>query len=1195
MTTANQISLLDDFIAQLPQRAGYRHTWGNLSGSAFSLALANAARTTLTAFVVVTTDNASSQRLAQDLNFYLGNDADLPILQFSDCETLPYDIFSPHQDITSERLATLYRLPRLTRGIVLVSVVTLMQRLPPRSYLDNTTLLINAKQRLNREILCKQLAAAGYRAVNTVMERGEFAVRAELIDLYPMGAALPYRIDFCDEVINSLRIFDPDTQRSHDFVQSIYVLPAREFPVDETAIQHFRTAWRNAFDNNADSAVYRDVSKGLAPAGIEYYLPLFFTKLATLFDYLPSDVVVVNPHNLVAAAEGFWTEIVNRYAANRYNHDRPSLPPHMLYLRVNEVFAALNAYPRIIYHQNYQEVNAGTINFPTAILPNLTIDVRAARPLARLLDFIATFSGRILIVAESLGRREALLEIFATANLQFTLISSWLDFITSKVRLAIGIAPLEHGLLLSTPDAIALITEHQLFGEQAMQRRRRERQGRDADAIIRDLTELQIGAPVVHENHGIGRYQGLVRLSVDGIDAEFFNLEYADGDKLYVPIAALHLVSRYTGVDPEHAPLHKLGSGQWDKAKAKAAERARDVAVELLDLYAQRAARVGRALSVPNDQYLAFAANFPFETTPDQQAAIDATLQDLAALRPMDRVICGDVGFGKTEVALRAAFIAAHSGSQVALLVPTTLLAQQHYQTFSDRFAGWPMRIESISRFRNKQQQDEILAELTAGNVDIIIGTHKLLQEGVIFKNLGLVIIDEEHRFGVRQKEALKALRSSVDLLTLTATPIPRTLNMAVSGLREISIIATPPAKRLAIQTFIRVWNHNLLREAMLREIKRGGQVYFLHNEVATIDKMALTVAELLPEASVRIAHGQMPTRELERVMLDFYHQRFNVLVCSSIIETGIDVPSANTIIINRADRFGLAQLHQLRGRVGRSHHRAYAYLIVPEKTAMTADAVKRLEAIENLGDLGVGFTLANHDLEIRGAGELLGEEQSGQMQEVGFTLYQELLNRAISDLKSGKQPELNRPLAVNSEIELHVPALIPEDYVLDVHTRLILYKRIANATTDAELRALHVELIDRFGLLPEPAATLLRVTELKLRARQLGINKMELSAAGGRLVFHATPRIDHNVIIKLIHTHNQIYRLDGQDKLRITAPLPTTAIRLAAAEYLIAILTPDGKAPLPPNALAELPKSNNIDTRTKRSSTSGRITRQNK
>ncbi len=1172
----------DPLAPPLPQRANLRITWGQLHGSALGLAVAKAALSSKALLVVVTEDMTTAARLEQDLRFYLGTSGQeetaLPVFRFPDWETLPYDVFSPHQDIISERLIALYHLPKASAGILLVPVATLMQRLAPRDYLDASVLLLDVGQRLNREELRLRLEAVGYRAVTTVMERGEFAVRGSLFDLYPMGAKLPYRIDLCDDVVDSIRIFDPSSQRSRETIPSIRLLPAREFPFDKDAILRFQKNWRTMLDPEPGGSVYRDVNRGLTPAGIEYYLPLFFAETATLFDYLPKNSIVVGTGNLEQVADAFWQEVGTRFTTARENGERPILPPSSLYLKTHEVFAGINTHPRVVFYSEPQEPRAGTHNFATEAPPNLSINksptqARDAEPAARLVEFIKGFAGRVLFTAETNGRREILLDVLKEAHLQPTLVSGWRDFVAGTATLAIAVAPLEHGLLLQGAQPLACITEQQLFGEQVMQRRRRDRdrKGYDPDAIVRDLTELHVGAPVVHEVHGIGRFQGLMHLAVDGIDTEFLLLEYAGGDKLYVPVAALQLVSRYVGIDPEQAPLHRLGSGQWDKAKSRAAERAHDVAAELLDLYAQRAARAGHAFTVEPDQYRTFAAGFPFETTPDQQDAIDATLADLGAERPMDRVVCGDVGFGKTEVALRAAFVAVLGGRQVVLLVPTTLLAEQHYQTFIDRFAGWPVQIAVMSRFRSKKQQDELLVKLASGGVDIVIGTHKLLQEGVTFKNLGLAIIDEEHRFGVRQKDALKALRTSVDLLTLTATPIPRTLNMALSNLRSLSIIATPPARRLAIQTFVKTWDDALLREAMLREIKRGGQVYFLHNEVNTIERMARSVEELLPEATVRIAHGQMRERDLERVMLDFYHQRFHILVCSTIIETGIDVPNANTIIIHRADRLGLAQLYQLRGRVGRSHHQAYAYLVVPERGAMTPDAIKRLDAIQSLEDLGVGFTLATHDMEIRGAGELLGEEQSGEMQEIGFTLYQELLTRAVNAIRSGKRPELLLP-TTTGEVELHIPALIPEDYLGDVHMRLILYKRIANAATDPELRELHVEMIDRFGLLPAPVQSLFQVASLKLKARPLGIRKIELGPRGGWLQFEKEPNIDAGVIIQFIQTKPHIYRLEkspeGHDKLRVTALLPDAANRLSVAEYLLAVLTPNGKAPPPPAPL---------------------------
>ncbi len=1165
--------LADPLVPSFPTRPNQRMTWCQLHGSALGLAIAQVANTCNKLLVVVTEDTAGAARLEQDLRFYLGHTAARSVLRFPDWETLPYDVFSPHGDIISERLTALYHLPTVTQGILLVPVATLMQRIAPRAYLDASALLLDMGQRLQREALRSRLEAVGYRAVTTVMERGEFAVRGSLFDLYPMGAKRPYRIDLCDDTVESIRVFDPISQRSHESIPSIRLLPAREFPLDKEAIGRFQKAWCNSFDFDTSGTLYRDVGRGLTPAGIEYYLPLFFAHTATLFDYLPRDTLVIGTAALEGVADAFWQEVGNRYESVRHSIDRPVLPPHALYLQTHEVFSGLNAHPRVVFKTDPAPHRAGTFSFATEIPPTLSIlRTHADQPITRLLEFLEAFEGRVLFTAETTGRREILLELLHSADLRPTQVEGWQAFLASKERLNVAIAPLEQGLLLKGATPLACVTEHQLFGEQVMQRRRRERdrKGYDPEAIIRDLTELHVGAPVVHEAHGIGRYLGLQRLSVDGVETEFLLLEYAGGDKLYVPVGSLQLVSRYVGIDPEQAPLHKLGSGQWEKAKSRAAEQATDVAAELLDLYAQRAARTGHAFTIEQEHYRAFAAGFSFETTPDQQDAIDATLSDLASGRPMDRVVCGDVGFGKTEVALRAAFVAVLGGRQVALLVPTTLLAEQHYQTFLDRFAGWPVQIAVMSRFRSKKQQEELLVGLASGRVDIVIGTHKLLQEGVSFKNLGLAIIDEEHRFGVRQKDALKALRTSVDLLTLTATPIPRTLNMALSDLRALSIIATPPARRLAIQTFVRTWDDALLREAMLREIKRGGQVYFLHNAVDTIDKMARTVEDLLPEATVRIAHGQLRERDLERVMLDFYHQRFHVLVCSTIIETGIDVPNANTIIIHRADRLGLAQLYQLRGRVGRSHHQAYAYLVVPERNAMTPDAVKRLDAIQSLEDLGVGFTLATHDMEIRGAGELLGEEQSGEMQAIGFGLYQELLTRAVQAIRSGQRPDLLTQRTTNSagEVELHLPAMIPEEYLPDVHTRLMLYKRIASANTPAGLRELQVEMIDRFGLLPGPVQTLFQLAALKLRARPLGIRKIELGPRGGWLLFQPEPAIDTGVVIRLVQTQPHVYRLerssDGQEKLRITADLSEATSRLASADYLLTVLSPNA-APPPP------------------------------
>jgi len=993
-----------------------------------------------------------------------------------------------------------------------------------------------------------RLEAAGYICVSQVVERGEFAVRGAILDLFPMGAERPYRIELFDDEVESIRDFDPDTQLSVAKTEQVELLPAREFALDQETIARFRQAWRRQFEGDPQrSPIYREVSAGNAPGGIEYYLPLFFEQTATLFDYLPEATLAIRLEGVAEALAAFQEQLMDRYEQRRHDAERPLLPPPSLYLEAAQVERALARCLRV----EMREAGDGGANYPTAPPPALPLEPRAERPAAALENFLAEFPGRVLFAAESAGRREVLLDTLRSYGLKPTVCESWAEFLAREdLRLALTVAPLEQGLLLTDPP-LAVIAEPQLYGERARQVRRRA-SSRDPDAIIRNLTDLNPGAPVVHEAHGIGRYAGLERLEVAGIDGEFVAVEYAGGDRLYVPVASLHLLSRYTGASPESAPLHKLGSGQWEKVRRKAAEQVSDAAAELLDIYARREARPGHAFGLSETDYLAFAAAFPFEETPDQQAAIEAVIADMRANKPMDRVVCGDVGFGKTEVAMRAAFVAVQDGRQVAVLTPTTLLAQQHYQNFLDRFADWPVRIELLSRFRSAKQQAETMKALADGQVDILIGTHKLLQDGVQFKRLGLTVVDEEHRFGVKHKERLKALRAEVDVLTLTATPIPRTLNMAMAGLRELSIIATPPVGRLAVKTFVGQWNKALLQEACQRELKRGGQIYFLHNEVDTIQRMAAQVAELAPGARIAIAHGQMRERDLEQVMLDFYHRRCNLLLCTTIIESGIDVPSANTIIINRADKLGLAQLHQLRGRVGRSHHRAYAYLIVPPRKVMTVDAVKRIEAIESLEDLGAGFMLANHDLEIRGAGELLGEEQSGQIHEVGFTLYMEMLERAVQALKAGRVPELDRPLDHGPEIDLQSPALIPDDYLPDVHSRLILYKRIASARDDGGLRELQVEMIDRFGLLPEPVKNLFRVTGLKLRAAPVGVKKIEAGPKGGRIVFGPEPKVDPAKLVWLIQQQHRVYKLDGKDKLRFIKELPDAETRAAEVEDLL-------------------------------------------
>jgi len=1131
---------------------GEKSRWGKLYGSSFGLVISEAARSAAGIVLVLTPDTASATRLEYELRFYNKGNDDLPVLGFPDWETLPYDTFSPYQDIISERLATLQRLPDLQRGILILPVSTLMHRITPRGYIDGNSLMLDVGDTLQLESMRLRLEASGYRCVSQVMEHGEFAVRGSLLDLFPMGSRKPYRIELFDDEVESIRTFDAESQRSEDKVEQIRLLPAREFPLHEEGIRHFREAYRGQFEGDPQkSIIYRDVSNGLAPPGIEYYLPLFFEQTATLLDYLPEATRLFTVEGVDEGAEQFWRECQERYQVAQYHTEHPPLPPAKLFLDVPALFGALKAFPRTeLQHFELHDERHGA-NFASEMPPPLTLDPRATEPSDKLRRFAKEFDGRILFAAESPGRRESLLQLLRGCGIQPETVESWREFVGGKSRHAIVVAPLEQGLLLRDP-AVAVVAETQLYGEQVMQRRRRKGRKGDPDAVVRNLVELQPGAAVVHEDHGVGRYLGLQKLTVGGFEAEFLTLEYAGGDKLYVPVASLHLISRYTGAGSEHVPMHKLGSGQWEKARRKASEKIRDVAAELLEIYAKREARSGHRYPIDEVQYAGFAGGFPFEETPDQQEAIDAVLADMRSDQPMDRLICGDVGFGKTEVALRAAFVAVMAGRQVAVLVPTTLLAEQHAQNFRDRFADWPVRVESLSRFRSGKEQDQVLKGLEEGAVDIVIGTHKLLQSGIKYKQLGMVIIDEEHRFGVRQKEQFKALRAEVDVLTLTATPIPRTLNMAMGGLRELSIIASPPARRLAIKTFVHEWNPELVKEACLREIKRGGQVYFLHNEVESIERVARELEELLPEATLRVAHGQMRERELERVMSDFYHQRFNVLVCTTIIETGIDVPSANTIVINRADRLGLAQLYQLRGRVGRSHHRAYAYLMIPSKRSMTKDAVKRLEAIESIEELGTGFTLATHDLEIRGAGELLGDEQSGQMQEIGFSLYTELLDRAVKALREGHEPELEKPLLHGAEVDLGIPALLPDDYLPDVHSRLQIYKRIANAASVEELDELQVEMIDRFGLLPEAAKNLFLLTGLKLRATPFGIIKIELGEQGGRITFTAEPNIDPMQLIKLLQTRPQEFRLDGQERLKVIKPMADKEKRVALLEDLL-------------------------------------------
>ncbi len=1108
--------------------------WSGLHASAAALAIAEAATREDRLWVVIEADSRSAERRRAELGFFAPTG--LPLLSLPDWEVLPYDVFSPHPDITSERLLALAELPQARRGVLIVSVDTLLQRLPPKPYVAGRSFSLAVGDTLALDAFKLRLTEAGYCSVSQVTDPGDFALRGSLLDVYPMGTTSPLRIDLFDDEIEAIRRFDPQTQRSGESLNSVRLLPAREIPLDGDSVRAFRRRYRTRFEGDPTrSAIYRGVSDGMAPAGIEFYLPLFFEETATLFDYLPEGAVIVDASfGLDAVINRGWEALRARYEDRCGDIERPLLKPEELFIDEATVLQACRSHPRATIDTFAKDDET---SFGTHAPRELRIDARAEKPLAPLKDFLEGYPGRVLLAADSPGRREVLSELLRGASLRAKLVDSWQAFLESDATLAITIAPELAGLALDAPP-LSILSESQLFGQRARQERRRRKVTADPNAILRDLQSLSAGAPVVHEEYGVGRYVGLQIMEVGGQSGEFLVLEYHGGDRLYVPVHSLHLVSRYSGAAPESAPLHRLGTDQWSKARKRAAEKVRDVAAELLDLYAQRKARRGIRLASKDLEYQAFANAFPFEETADQAEAISKVIADLDAEQPMDRIVCGDVGFGKTEVAMRAAFVAVQAGKQVAVLVPTTLLAQQHAANFADRFADWPVRIESLSRFRSTKESAAVLEAVEKGTVDIVIATHRLLHANARFKDLGLIIVDEEHRFGVRDKERLKALRAEVHVLTLTATPIPRTLNMALGGLRELSLIATPPAERLAIKTFVSEWSDSTIREAILREMRRGGQAYFVHNEVKDIEKVASDLAKLVPEASIRVGHGQMRERELEALMVDFYHRRFDILVCTTIIESGIDVPSANTIIIDRADRFGLAQLHQMRGRVGRSHHRAYAYLLIPSRKALTGDALKRLEALESLEDLGAGFVLATHDLEIRGAGELLGEEQSGEMTEVGLTMYLDMLDRAVKAMKDGKKVDLEAPLASASEVELRVPALLPDDYVADVHVRLALYKRIAAAPDEAALEELTAELVDRFGPLPAQTQNLLRTARIRLLTRELGVRRLDFGAHGGYLLFETNNRIDPAAVIRLIQDRSREYKLEGPLKLRVSRDL---------------------------------------------------------
>ncbi|MBI5891253.1 MAG: transcription-repair coupling factor [Nitrosomonadales bacterium] len=1150
-----------------------RPRYTNLTGSSDALALAQYAAGH-TPLVVIAANALEAQRLVEEIPFF---DPKLRVHLLPDWETLPYDHFSPHQDLISERLATLHHIRSNATDVIVVPITTALYPLPPVSYLAAYTFFLKKGERLDLDAFRQQMTLAGYTHVQQVLTPGEYCVRGGIVDLFAMGSVLPYRLDLFDDEIESIATFDVDSQRTLYPVPEVRLLPAREFPMDEKGQATFRQNFRDRFEGDpSKSRIYKDVSKGIAPAGIEYYLPLFFEQTATLFDYLPKHATLCLHHDVDAAIATFGKDAASRYNLLRGDPQRPLLETKELFLDGEQFFIRAKEFARLdILPSPASGITsdlAGAVSQPsrmassstrgaggegssdealsltlsrerereprtvspcsTAAIPPIAVDRKAEIPTHAFQNFLEIYTGRVLLLADSLGRREIISGYLKEYGFTPAVCEDYASFLASKDKFMLGVGPVQIGFAL--PDEkLAIVTETELYAAQPRSRAARAAKKSNVEGMLRDLSELKPGDPVVHEQHGIARYQGLVNLDLGEGENEFLLLEYAGSDKLYVPVSQLHVISRYSGGAPEAAPLHKLGSGAWDKAKRRAMQQVRDTAAELLNIYAQRATRKGHAFKLTYHDYEAFAAGFGFEETADQAAAIEAVLLDLQSGKPMDRLICGDVGFGKTEVALRAAFVAVMDGKQVAVLVPTTLLAEQHFQNFSDRFADWPIKIAELSRFRSAKEVTQALKDLADGKLDIVIGTHKLIQKDVKFHNLGLVILDEEHRFGVQQKERLKALRAEVDVLTLTATPIPRTLAMSLEGLRDFSVIATAPQRRLSIKTFVSGFSQGIIREAVLRELKRGGQVYFLHNEVDTINNMLEKLETLLPEARIRVAHGQMGERDLEAVMRDFHHQRFNVLLCSTIIETGIDVPTANTIIMNRADRFGLAQLHQLRGRVGRSHHQAYAYLLVDSMDGLTAQAKKRLEAIQAMEQLGSGFFLAMHDLEIRGAGEVLGESQSGEMQEIGFSLYNDMLSAAISSLRQGHEPDMAHPLGVTTEINLHTPALLPNDYCGDIHQRLVIYKRLAHCNTQQDLDDMHQELIDRFGLLPEPAQTLLDSHRLRILAKPLGISKVDASSEAIVIQFVPNPPIDPMRVITMIQSKRHI-KMAGQDKLRI-------------------------------------------------------------
>jgi len=1118
-----------------------RLLFANLLGSSQALVISECAKQQKTPLILIVNDTPSAIKLQQELIYYCEDNVD--IINFPDWETLPYDHFSPHQDIISTRIETLYTLPTIKTGILIVPITTLLLRIAPPSYLKQHTLLLKNEQKIELQTLRRDLDEAGYYAVEQVMEHGEFCARGSLLDIFPMGSDSPYRIDFFDDEVDSIRPFDSTTQRSLAPIDEIKLLPAHEFATDRNAINHFKKKFADTFTapiSTSKDSIFSEVNQSNLPAGIEYYLPLFFDDTATLFDYFPKKSRLAIVGDINQATIDFWGSLQLRYDERSIDLLRPLLPPSDIYLRHEQCFEKISEWPRYYLQTTpLKTEKAGRINFNISVINDVQIDHKQKQPLELIANFIKQHPGKVLFSVESAGRKESLLELLAPLSLSLSSFDNISAFLKSKKQFGITISPIENSFLLHD-SGLAFITESELLGIKVSQRRGQDStdENFNSDHLLRNLEELKEGQPVVHIDYGIGRYLGLQTIETAGNLTEFVTLEYLGEDKLYVPVSSLHLISRYSGLDVDNITLSKLGTETWIKARKKAAEKVRDVAAELLEIYAQRAAKKGYKYTLNKNNYALFSNDFPFEETPDQALSITSVISDMCSPKPMDRLVCGDVGFGKTEVAMRACFVATDNTRQVAILVPTTLLAQQHYENFRDRFANWPVKVEVLSRFKTAKEQKLILEQTAEGKIDILIGTHKLLSKTLNFNDLGLLIIDEEHRFGVRQKEKIKALRAEIDILTLTATPIPRTLNMSMNGMRDLSIIASPPSKRLAVKTFVEQKSDQLVSDAITREIMRGGQVYFLHNNVDTIKQMAAELQQLLPQAKVAVAHGQMNEGQLEKVMTDFYHQRQNVLVCTTIIETGIDIPSANTIIINRADHLGLAQLHQLRGRVGRSHHQAYAYLLTPSPKAMSKDAKKRLYAISSLNVLGAGFTLATHDLEIRGAGELLGDGQSGQIANIGFNLYMDMLNQAVSALQNGHQVTLESLLANQAEVELRVPSLIPSDYIHDVNMRLALYKRIATAKNKQNLREIQVELIDRFGLLPLPTKNLIDVSRFKQQCSRLGIKRLEAHSNGGMITFTENSTIDPMFLVSLLQKESNTFKLDGPTKLKFSAKL---------------------------------------------------------